>query len=63
MKYPEGTHRNDMAPIDALYECLDMWARGAWSDENAVSNLDEVMAHLNRMRYAPPAGFTGPWAG
>ena len=47
--YPENTDRDDMAPLDALAECYDLWASGAWPDENAVYNLDEVMAHLSAL--------------
>ena len=49
LNYPEGTHRDDMRPVDALTECYDMWASGAWDDRNAVYDLAEVMAHVGRM--------------
>lgn len=47
--YKEGTHRDDMLPADALSECYDLWASGAWPESNAGPNLDEVMDHLARL--------------
>lgn len=47
--HAEITHRDDMSPLDALTECHDMWASGAWDDRNAVYNLEEVMAHVRRL--------------
>ena len=47
--YPEGTHRDDMSPIDALIECYDLWASGAWPESNSGPNLDETMDHLGRL--------------
>lgn len=47
--YAEGTHRDDMLPADALSECYDLYASGAWPAENAEANLDEVMSHLGRL--------------
>lgn len=49
MKYPEGTHREDMLSTDALEECYDLWASGAWLDDNVVYNLAEVMSHVGRL--------------
>lgn len=49
MRYPEGTHREDMLAGDALQECYDLWASGAWSDSNAEANLEEVMDHVKRL--------------
>jgi hypothetical protein len=37
------------SPRAALDECFDLWASGAWPDSNAKDNLDEVMAHLERL--------------
>jgi hypothetical protein len=54
--YPEGTHRDDMTPLDALTEAYDLWGSGAWPDENAVYNLAEVMDHVKRLiDTEPPA--------
>jgi hypothetical protein len=47
--YPEGTHRDDMSPRDALIECYDLWASGAWDDRNAVYDLAEVMGLINHL--------------
>jgi hypothetical protein len=47
--YPENTHREDMKPDDALRECYDLWASGAWPDSNAEPNLEEVMDHVKRL--------------
>lgn len=49
MKYPSDTNREDMAPRDALTECLDLWGSGAWDDRNAVYDLAEVMGHVQRL--------------
>lgn len=46
---PEGTLRDDMVPVEALYECWDLWGAGAWDDRNAEYNLAEVMEHLTRL--------------
>lgn len=48
-EYPEGTHRDDMDPTDALSECYDLWASGAWPESNSGPNLDETMQHLARL--------------
>lgn len=48
-RYPEDTHRDDMAPLDALSECWDLWGSGAWIDENAVYNLEEVMGIVAKL--------------
>lgn len=50
---PEGTHRDDMSPERALYECLDLWGGGAWRDSEAPANLDEVMTHIARLLDVP----------
>jgi len=42
-------HRNDMKPEDALIECFYSWASGAWQDDNATYNLEEIMNHIERM--------------
>lgn len=52
---PEPVDRDDMPPLDALTECLDLWGSGAWPDENAVYNLDEVMQHVDRLVGREPA--------
>jgi hypothetical protein len=39
----------DYSPRAALVECHDLWASGAWPDSNAVSNLAEVMDHVERL--------------
>lgn len=36
----------DYDPLQALRECHNLWASGAWPDENAVYNLEEVMQHV-----------------
>jgi hypothetical protein len=41
--------RADMSPVDALDECLDLWASGAWPDENAAANLGEVMGYVGEL--------------
>lgn len=48
MQYPEDTNRADMVPADALQECFDLWASGAWPDEVLADGLREVMHHLLR---------------
>lgn len=45
---PEFEHRDDMPADDALWECYDLWASGAWDDRNAEYNLEEVEQHLAR---------------
>lgn len=52
---PEGAHRDDVAAERALYECFDLWAAGCWPDENALANLEEVMAHIARLLEIEPA--------
>lgn len=47
---PHIEHRDDMPAAAALWECYDLWASGAWDDRNAVYNLEEVEAHLDRFR-------------
>lgn len=47
---PEGTHRDDMEPIQALAECFDLWASGAWDSRNAEYDAEEVRRHLDRHR-------------
>ena len=47
---PEVEHRDDMAAPDALWECYDLWASGAWDDRNAEYHLEEVEQHLARFR-------------
>lgn len=42
---------SDYDPVLALTECHDLWASGAWPDENAAANLDEVMAHLEKLLF------------
>ena len=34
-------------PIEALRECFDLWASGAWPDSNAEPNLAETMEHIS----------------
>lgn len=38
----------DYDPRAALAECIDLWGSGAWSDSNAIYNLEEVMIHLGK---------------
>lgn len=40
------TSRQGGDPREALIECYDLWASGAWQDDNAVENLREVMQHV-----------------
>ncbi len=37
------------SPREALAECHDLWANGAWPDTNAADNLTEVMDHVGRL--------------
>lgn len=43
------SHRDDMTPEDALEDCYDAWACGAWEQRNDTANLAEVMRHLARL--------------
>lgn len=45
----EPIDRMDMPPLEALRECYDLWASGAWRDDNAVYDLGEVMGYVNRL--------------
>lgn len=53
--YPEGEHRDDMEPMDSLSECYDLWASGAWPDDNALPNLEETMLHIERLLQGWPS--------
>lgn len=52
-KYPEGTSRSDMEPLDALAELSDLWGSGALDDRNAKYDLEEVMGHVERLINVP----------
>lgn len=41
-------------PRAALADCLESWGSGSWQDSNAVANLDEVMAHVERLLAPAP---------
>lgn len=43
------TAHPDYDPRVALAECHDLWASGAWPDDNAIPNLGEVMLHVERL--------------
>jgi hypothetical protein len=38
-----------MSAMDALSECYDLWAGGAWDDRNAVYDLAEVMDRVGKL--------------
>lgn len=37
----------------ALRECYDCWASGAWPDSNAIANLEETMLHVAKLLDIP----------
>jgi len=39
----------DYNPEMALVECHNLWASGAWPDENAIGNLEETMSHIGHL--------------